>query len=169
MAELEVRVQQGQDIRRLLARLRELEDGKEIRKRLRRELKESAKPMVPAVQRAVLALPSKGQSARAGRPSLRARVARATQIRVRASGTRPGVTVWINPRRMPEGQKNLPAYMEGIRPFHRWRHPVFGDEDVFVQQPPKPFFYRAVRPLQDEVSRAGTRIINDIQREIEGR
>jgi len=167
--DLQFRIQQGRELRDLSRRLRGLEDGREIAGRLRRELRRAARPMVPAVRAAVLALPSQGQNARRGRDSLRRSIARATQLQVQTSGTRPGVRVWVNPRRMPEGQANLPAYMEGIRPFHRWRHPVYGDEDTWVTQPSRPFFYRAVRPLEDGVAEAGARVMDEIAREIEGR
>ena len=167
--DLQFRIQQGQQFRDLSRRLREMEDGKEIAKRLRRELRRAARPMVPAVRAAVLATPSRGDNARRGRDSLRRSIARATQLQVKTSGSRPGVRVWINPRRMPEGQHNLPAYMEGIKPFDRWRHPVYGDENTWVTQEARPFFYRAIRPYEDGVVEAGDRVLREIAREIEVR
>jgi hypothetical protein len=167
--DLQFRIEDGQALREMIRDLRELEDGRELAKRLRRGLRQAAKPMVPAVRRSVLALPSRGLNARRGRDSLRRSVAKATQIRAKTSGSRPYVAVWVNPKRMPEGQANLPAYLEGIRPFQRWRHPVYGDGDTWVTQPPKPYFYRAIRPLEDGVAEEGRRVMNEIAAEIAGR
>lgn len=167
--DLSFRIQQGEQLRDFSRALRELEDGREIAKRMRRELRQAGRPMVPAVRAAVLALPSKGQNARRGRPSTRAQVARATALRVRASGRTPGVSIWVNPKRMPEGKRNIPAYMEGIRPFHRWRHPTFGDWEKAVQQPATPYFYRAVRPYEDGVAEAGDRVLSWVAEQIANR
>lgn len=167
--DLQFRIEEGEQLAELIRALKDLEDGKEIAKRLRRGLREAARPMVPAVRQAVLALPSSGLNARRGRQSLRRSVAKATALRVRTSGKRPGVVVWVNPRRMPAGQRNLPAYMEGLRPFHRWRHPVYGDEDTWVTQAPTPYFYRAIRPHEDRVADAGREVIRGIADEIANR
>lgn len=167
--DLQLRIENGEALRRLARDFRRLEDGKELRKRLRRELKDAGDRIVKAEQRAVRRLPSKGQSARAGRRSLRASTARATQLRIRTSGRRAGAVVWVNPRRMPAGQQNLPAYMEGVRPFQRWRHPVFGDRDAWVTQAPKPWFYRAARPHERDAEQAAARVIGAIATEIANR
>lgn len=169
--DLRFRIEDGQALRQMMRDLRELENGKEIAKRLRRGLRKAAKPMVPAVRRSVLALPSRGENAARERDSLRRSIAKATQVRVKTAGARPHVAVWVNPKRMPEGQENLPAYLEGLRPFHRWRHPVYkreGRNTAWVTQPPKPYFYRAIRPLEDGVAEEGRRVMNEIATEIAG-
>jgi len=166
------RIEDGQVLRGMMRDLRELENGKEIAKKLRRGLRKAGKPMVPAVRRSVLALPSQGENARRGRDSLRKSVAKATQLRVKTAGTRPHAAVWVNPKRMPEGMANLPTYLEGLRPFHRWRHPVYqqdGQNTAWVTQPPKPYFYRAIRPLEDQVAEEGRQVMNEIAAEIAGR
>lgn len=165
-----VRVEGAERIRALARTFREYEDGRELRRRLRVELKRSATRIQQAEQAAVMALPSKGESARRGRPSLRRSIARATQIRVRTSGARnAGVLVWVNPRRMPPGQGALPAYMEGLRPYHRWRHPVFGNSDVWVQQQARPWFYRTAARYELSAQRDAARAIDSIADEIESR
>ena len=165
---LQIRVQGGDDLRRLTRQLRGLEDGKKVRAEMRRALKAVADDrMVPAVRAAALAIPSKRESARRGRRSLRRSIARATQTRVRMAGPRAGVLVWVNPKRMPPGQQNLPAYMEGLRPFQRWRKPLFGDTEHWYTQRPHPYFYRAVRPHEDDTARRMTRIIDGVADKIE--
>ena len=166
---LQLRIENGERLRTLAREFRGQGDGKELRKRLRKELKGTGTRIVKAEKHAVRALPSKGQSARRGRPSLRATTARATQLRIRTSGPRAGVTVWVNPKRMGPGRANLPAYMEGVRPFQRWRHPVFGDADTWVTQRPRPWFYRTAARYEDDAQRGAARVIDSIAREIESR
>ena len=164
-----LRIENGEALRRVARDIRQFEDGREMRKRLRAELKSAVTPIVQAEKRAVLALPSKGQSSRRGRRSLRRDIARATQARIRMSGPRAGALVWVNPRRMPPGKANLPGYLEGVRPFQRWRHPVFGDTDTWVTQQPRPWFYRTAARYENDVERAAVRAIESIATEIESR
>jgi hypothetical protein len=35
--------------------------------------------------------------------------------------------------------------MEGLK--KPWRHPVYGNKEVWVKQDPSPYFYKTVRPL----------------------
>jgi len=164
-----VRVEGAERLRALARTVRQYEDGRELRKQLRVALKRSAERVQRAEQAAVQALPSQGENARRGRPSLRRSIARATQVRVRTAGARAGVMVWVNPRRMPPGQHNLPAYMEGLRPFHRWRHPVYGNPDVWVSQRPRQWFYRTAARFETAAQRDAARAIDAIARDIERR
>lgn len=162
-----LRVQGAEQLRRLSRDLRQLEDGREIRKDLVRNLKAVANEVVRAERAAVLALPSKGENARRGRRPLRRRFASATQARVRPSGRDAGVSVLINPKRMPEGQHNLPAYWNRERGYERLRHPVFGDEDTWVQQPVHPWFYETARPYEAEAPRRLIGVLNAVARDLE--
>jgi hypothetical protein len=135
--------------------LRRQADGREVNADLRQELSDIGAARARAVRASIRAIPSKGQSARRGRRSLRSEMAAATESKVRTT-RRPGVIVRVNPGRMPPGKKNLPAYMEGDRPFHRWRHPTFG---VWRSKTPTqrahPYFARAVAGVDGDAERAG--------------
>lgn len=137
---------------------------REINARLRRELAEVARPVAAAVRASVRATPSKGQSARMGRRSLRSKIARATEAKVRTT-RRPTVVVWVNPRRMPPGEQNLPGYLDGARPFHRWRHPTFG-RSPWVTQRAHPYFDRATRGVAPAAERGAVRVVDIISKEI---
>ena len=63
--------------------------------------------------------------------------------------------------------KSLPAYVEGEKP--RWRHPVFGDRDVWVDQRPDPVFYRTIQPHTYKARVAADQILEDIARKLEAR
>lgn len=130
----------GADLKRISKELRRMND-KEIKKRFTREMRAAAKPIVPAVRTAIRNIPSKrGYSA----DGLRGRMAAATKLEVRTVGKDAGVRIRVDGRKMPDKQKALQSYMEGVKP--RWRHPVFG-HDVWVQQRSHPYFFRTVDPL----------------------
>lgn len=147
-----LRTQGAEQLRALSKDLRRAEEGKEIRREMVRELKSTAGELVQYEKQVVLSMPSKGENARRGRRGLRRRFATATQARVRASGDNAGVSVLVNPKRMPAGQQNLPAYMNAEPGYERLRHPVFGT-DAWVQQPPWPWFYAAARPFEGVAQR----------------
>ncbi|MFJ9374437.1 hypothetical protein [Streptomyces sp. NPDC101455] len=142
----------GRDLKRIAKELRGM-DNREIRKRFGKELRAVAKPMVPAVRTAIRNIPSKrGYSA----DGLRGRMAAATKLEVRTVGKDAGVRIRVDGRKMPDKQKALQSYMEGVKP--RWRHPVFGS-DAWVQQKAHPYFFRTVDPL---AARTQVRVIKAI-------
>lgn len=153
------------DLVQTVRALRGLEDGKELRKAMRRNIAQAAKPMVPALRAKVRGLPSRGESARRGRPGLRASTAKATRLQVQMSGRFAGVTVRVDPKKMPAGMRNLPAYMEGEAPFARWRKPTFG-RDPWSTQSPTPYFYGIARRYEQPVREAVAESIETIQRQI---
>lgn len=143
--------------------------NKEIERRARTGLRKAAVPLQRAEQAAVKALPSGGSLSRrrGARKSLRREVARATVIQVSMNSRFNGVTVWVNPKRMPADRRNLGAYMEGVRPFHRWRHPVYGRRDrAWVQQDPTPWFYKTAKGIDREAQRAMDDVVDQIAKEL---
>lgn len=166
-ATLEVAIENGDRLRDIARAYRRRSDGKDLRKRLRKELRKTGTRLLKEEKQAVRRLPSKGQNARAGRPSTRRQVARATQLRIRTSGPTAGVVVWVNPRRMPADKRTVPGYMEGVRPYRPWRHPVYGNTDVWVAQQPIPWFYRTGGRYGGEAQRAAARVIDRFASAIE--
>jgi hypothetical protein len=158
-------VEGDEELRRVAATLRRLSDGQGLNRQLRAELEDVGRQGAASVRQSIRRIPSKGQSGRAGRRSLRSKMAAATEYKVRTT-RRPGVIVWVNPRRMPPGERNLPGYMEGARPFHRWRKPTFG-HSPWMQQRPHPYFDRGIRPVQPMLQRAGERVVDRIAEQIE--
>ena len=148
--------------------LRRASNGRELRKRLRKDITKEAKPVVAAVRKKVKTLPSTGESKRRGRPGLRNRTARATRLQAQMSGRYAGVTIRVDPRKMPPGMHNLPAYLEGRAPFDRWRSPNFGrTADEWKQQPPHPYFYAIAERAEPSVKRAVAAGVESIRRQIE--
>jgi hypothetical protein len=57
-------------------------------------------------------------------------------------GPQVQVGIAINAAKMPDGQKALPLYMEGVKA--PWRHPLFGDIENWKSQAPHPYFWEGV-------------------------
>jgi hypothetical protein len=149
------------DFKTLNKQFRRVADGKELRKELASGLRGVLRPYVPRVRAAYLASPSKGHAfssrARRAQPPLRALLAKATRVEVRLTGRQAGARLRVDGRRMPTGMRSLPAYWEGTKP--RWRHPVFGDRDTWVDQRARPTFEKVVRPSEAEARREVERVV----------
>ncbi|MEV0151533.1 MULTISPECIES: hypothetical protein [unclassified Nonomuraea] len=154
---------QARALAELAKTLKTTAEGKDTLRRLRKELRKEAEPMRKSVQRAALGLPSDGENARRGRPSLRRTLSRASRVKVSFSRRTAGVMVVTGPGGMPEGTKGLPPYIEGEGP---WRHPVWG-RDQWVRQQAMPFFYPAIRPHEASAPAAGERVLDQLIKEIE--
>lgn len=112
----------------------------------------------------VMATPSKRQTARRGRRSLRRSIASATQVSKKRNGDASTMTVEVNPRAMPEGEGGLPTLMEGLE---TWHHPVFGHSPI-VYQSPHPYFAPAVAGAEKEAVAVGNHGIDTIADDLEG-
>lgn len=164
----EVEVSFGSDdLTRAVRSLRGVENGKALRTQLRKNVRRGLAPAVPAIRSKVKSLPSKGETRRRGRPGLRRSTARATRLQVSLSARQAIVTLRVDPKKMPKGQHNLPAYLNGNAPFERWRHKVFG-RDEWVTQPAHPYFDAVIRRYQPAAVRAVEDALNHIKGEIEG-
>lgn len=150
----------GDDLRRISRELRHVGDGKEITKRMRKELRASAQPLVPLVRSSIRSIPSSRPYRAAG---LRGRMSRATRLEVKTTGKQAGIAIRVDGRKM-RGAGRLPSYVEGTRP--RWRHPVYGNRGAWVQQPPRPYFYKIVKPAGLRSRFAVNRVLDQIDREI---
>lgn len=156
-ADFEIRT--SGDLKRLSRQLRQLNDT-ELKKRMSRELRAAAKPLVPRVRAAARQIPSqRGYRA----DGLRGALSRAVKVEVKPTGRQVGVRIRVDGRKMPDHMKSLPQYIEGNKP--RWRHPVYG-KDVWVQQNPKPFFYKALTVAGPIAQAAAQRVLDGIERDL---
>lgn len=135
----------AEELRRTAAKLKQVENGKQVRREMTRELRAVGNDAVDAAQDAVQALGSSasrgggGQARRAhrlarrARPSdrlkqrafegrgLRATTAGAVHTVVRTGGRSAGVRIEVNKAKLPRDQRELPGHMD----TGKWRHPVF--------------------------------------------
>ena len=127
-----------QNFQIIKARLKEAgAPGGLLNRELNKALKAAAKPIQEAEKSAALQLPAAG----AVSTGLRASIADATSIRVSNSRTNPGVTVYVQ-RNKVRGRIGTDTNRA-----RGWKHPVFGNRSVWVQQVMSPGWWgRAGRP-----------------------
>lgn len=168
----EIEIQGGEQLRQLARELRRLEDGRDRVAQLRRNLKAAAQPLVPAIKAAARSLPSQGQNRARGRRSTRAQLASSVTLQVRTSGRLAGVSVFMNPRKMPDGKKSLPMYFERTPGYLVLRHPTFGRRDGprdWQNQIPatQGYFSRAITGVDERAERACRAVMEQTARELE--
>lgn len=150
----------GRDLTRISRELRKMDD-RELLKRFRRELRGAARPLVPAVRASIRNIPSSRPYTANG---LRGQMARATTLEVKTTGRQAAVAIRVDGRKMPPKAKALQSYMEGVKP--RWRHPVFGHPNTWVQQPPHPYFFDVMRVGGTRARLAVNRVIDQVSKDI---
>jgi hypothetical protein len=156
-----VRVTGGNQLRAVARDLRVAgSPGRGVRKKMRRNITAAVKPMQNAVKADALAIPVKGPKS----TGLRKAIARGTKIKIRASGATALVRLFVDPRIAP-----LAAYMEGSDGARavRWRHPVFGNTDVWVGQSSHAYFAPAVRKHLPAVRKAVVAAVDETAIELE--
>lgn len=158
------------DLKVIAVELKRVDETKEITRLLRRNLRAAVKPMVPAVRAAALAIPAHGPAS----TGLRGRLAKATRVQVSLTPRKVGVSILVDPKKMGPGEKNLPAYMEGMpvgrKGDTRWRHPVFGHSDRrWASQDSHPFFYDTLRSLAPRSAAAVKAALDEVTAQISGK
>ncbi len=151
------------------------DEGKGLKLELRRGLRKSAEPMLSAVQTAVRSISVKGvrgggkwaryfHRPRSKSTGLRNSVADAMQIQARMGGE-PSVRLRVNTSRLPQDQRKLPRHMNKSE---GWRHPVFGDKDVWAQQTGEPYWEKTLIPFGPQVRRDVINVVDSVLKRIDG-
>lgn len=159
--------------------------GRKLRRDLTKRLNAALEPIVKDVQRAVRTIEvtgshgggaksrsrfieaaemrrlakaaAKGKQARRRRgpvlsTGLRESIARGVRARVQYSGFRYGAQIIAHTSQLPQSQRNLPRYLDSPK---GWRHPVFGNREVWVGEKGRPWFAVTI-----------SRHVNQLRREI---
>lgn len=164
------------DLKDLASQLRGA-DKAQYRRKLAAGLRE---PLVPAraeVRAKIATIPSKGaqgggHAARRGYRqgkrargvrygTLRSRLSAAVTVKARTTGD-VSVSIYMDKAKLPPDQRNLPAYMEGIKV---WRHLTYGHEP-WVSQRPHPYFYATLSAHRSRVQESMLRVANEIVAEL---
>jgi len=152
-------------------------DGRQVTTIFRQRLDVAARSYPMRIRAAALAIPVKPEGRHTG---LRARIAGCVSYSsgIDLTGQEPKAyaSLWIDPRKMEPDYKTLPLYMEGVREkvgrdnrgYSRWRHPVFGDREVWRGQPSHPFFYPPADPFGRAADAAIREALGDITRKLNG-
>ena len=160
MARAAVTAHTSSDLRRISRELKKM-NRPQVLKRFRKELRVVARPLVPRVRTSIRAIPSKRAYTASG---LRGQMSKATWLQVKTVGGQAGVSIRVDGRKMPTHQKALPSYMEGLK--KPWRHPVFGHDVWVAQQPPHPYFFKALRTAGPAARVAVDRVVKGITKDI---
>jgi hypothetical protein len=102
--------------------------------RLQRNIREAAKPVVADVRAAVLQAPPDD---RPGSVGTRAAIAKGVGLRISTAARGGSVTIAASSRALPAGRKPM------LRAYNKkagWRHPTFGNRDVWQHQQGRPYF-----------------------------
>lgn len=123
---------------------------------LRNQVEDLAEPLAQKARDKVVSLPTPSNS---GHTGLRARVAAGVAVAV---GGGPGVRITTSmadpdERVIPRGLDNGPK---------GWRHPVFGNRAVWVQQPGYSWFLETMQDSQDDFEGALTDVIEDMANDV---
>ncbi|WP_075693862.1 hypothetical protein [Streptomyces acidiscabies] len=108
--------------------IRAEEDGKALRKELARNMREALKPAAAEAKSSVMSIASAGLPTA---PALRSSVAKKIRPEVKLGGR------WSGARVKAFKTKNVRGFPNAPKRLNRsggWRHPVFGNREVWVQQ-----------------------------------
>ncbi|MFC5996954.1 hypothetical protein ACFQE5_22340 [Pseudonocardia hispaniensis] len=152
----------GQEQYRALARrLREAGRG-DLQRKLTKAIRAEGDPALRAVRAAWMTVDVTSSRSGGSSSGLRARVAAATRISILGSGIRIRV----------EGKRVDPVYGRslsyGLDGLGRWRHPVFGNREVWEQQRGQEVFYSTLRRYESRWRAGIEQAMADVARQIEG-
>jgi hypothetical protein len=166
-----VNVQGEEEFGRLAAALTEAAGGK-LQRRAREQLRVASRPTLAQLKVAAMAVqvysPKGGHVPPDYSRALRARIANATGTRTTLRGVRFIVDAAKVGEDNPVHGITLPRYLDATLPgYIRWRHPVFGRDDIpWQQQRGQPWFFATInrheRRYRDAVGRAVDRVLNEL-------
>lgn len=154
----------GQDkYKRLAKALREAGRG-DLQRKLTREIRRQGDPALTAVKAAWLGIDVTPPAGDAGKSTgLRQRVSNATRISILGNGIR----IRVESKRVDPRYPSLPYYLNGLgrKP---WRHPVFGNTEVWKTQYGKEVFFKTLEGYEDKWRAGIEKAMEATAREISG-
>lgn len=125
----------------------------ELRKAMRKRINQAAKPVVAAIRTEILNSPTSQSGESTG---LRHGIARGirTDLSDSPSSKRQGMFIRATSSKLPPSQKGMAA----VYNLEEFRHPVYGDTEVWVDQAGHPYFrgpiYQRSTMLRTEIAAA---------------
>ena len=133
----------------------------DLKRKINRNIKRAGEPALTAVRAATLRIDVTSTGRGGQSRQLRRRVAAATKISTLPSGIRIGV----------RGRQIDPRYGRSLAFLlygqGTWRHPVFGDQDVLVEQQGQDAFFETLRPFRREWQAAIEQAMEETVRELD--
>lgn len=160
----QLRVETHAGLDALVRRIREEEDGKQLRKELAKNLREELKPAAALAKSGIMSMSSAGPGVS---PALRSSIAKKIRPEVKLGGRWSGARVKAFKTRNVRGFVNAPKRTNRAR---GWRHPVFGNTDTWVtQRGREQWFDRALEGRQAQYKAAVMAAMEAMARRIAGR
>lgn len=131
---------------RLAADLKRLGDGRDLKRALRRNLRRTAEPIKRRTQ---------------ANASWSRRIPGAVKVVTSLSARNPAVAIRVDSNRAPHARP-LEQGSKGRRNVNR--HPLFGNREVWIDQPTRPFFFRATTGAMPAVERAAIDAVHEAAR-----
>lgn len=157
-----------QELRALARRMRDAGNG-DLQAKLRRNLRDAGRPVLAELRTAVVGVQVTSSRGGKAHPSysrqLRQRVAKALRLSVAYRGIRFNV----QGSAMGDAQYGaaLAKYLDGqLAGYRRWRHPVFGQAEVWAEQSGRPWFFVTIMANADQFEAACVDAVNEIIGEI---
>lgn len=148
----------------LVRAIRREEDGKELRKELAKNMREALKPGATEAKSSIMAMSSAGLRTA---PALRASIARKIRPEVKLGGR------WSGARIKAFKTKNIRGFPNAPKRTNRasgWRHPVYGNREVWVHQRGKvDWFDRAFQGREGHYKAGVEQAMEDMARRIANR
>lgn len=94
------------------------------------------------------------------RASWSTKIPRAIKVSVTFAGSRQGVSVIVNKNKAPSGRPFEHGGRDGT-----FRHPVFGNREVWVSQKARPFLAPALQAKGDEAAKQIEQVVDRVTRE----
>ncbi|MFI1030728.1 hypothetical protein [Streptomyces sp. NPDC020951] len=121
-------VETHQGLAALTRAIRAEEDGKQLRKELARDMREALKPGAAEAKSSIMSMSSAGLRTA---PALRSAVAKKIRPEIKLGGRWSGARVKAFKTR---NVRNFPNAPKRLNRAGGWRHPVFGNREVWAQQ-----------------------------------
>lgn len=161
MAEIAImKVHRQDQYRDLSRRLKQAGRG-DLQRRLTREIRSAGQAPLRAVQAKFRTVDMWSEGAGGSASGLRARVADATRISILGSGIR----IRVEPKKVdPAHGRTLSFGVNG----KRWRHPVWGNREVWTAQRGEEVFYSTLAGFEPAWRRGIDRAMDQTERELLG-
>jgi hypothetical protein len=148
----------------LVRALRAEEDGKQLRRDLAKNMRAALRPAAAEAKSAIMSMASAGPGTS---PALRSSIARKIRPEVKLGGRWSGARVKAFKTKNVRGFPHAPKRTNSAG---GWRHPVFGDRDVWVTQRGKvDWFDRSFEGRENTYRRAVLDAMEDMARRIADR
>jgi len=158
---------EADDLARLAKILKQEENGKELRKELSANLRRASEPARDAARSNIMQM-STGGLPHEGEP-LREAIARRIVTEARLTGRSTGAKVKVKRKGMPRGFEHAAKRTNR----QNWRHPVFGNRNVWVTQIGRPRWFDDAmranaaqwrRAIADAMNHTAERIARKVRR-----